>query len=71
MAEQSRNHRIEVARLGSGWAAIHVADYADMDWNTDIVNSGVGRYATREEAVSEAQDWAEAEELPYQENSVS
>ena len=65
--EQSRNHRITVKLLGSGWAAIHIADYEDMDWNTDIVQTGMGRYVTREEAEAEAKFWASAEELPYEE----
>lgn len=28
-------------------------------------NTGIGRYATREEAVREAREWAEAEGLEY------
>lgn len=31
--------------------------------------TGVGRYATREEAIAEAKDWAEAEGLEYQKSS--
>lgn len=31
----------------------------------EIWTTGVGRYATREEAVVEAKGWAEAEELPF------
>lgn len=41
-----------------------------MSWNEDGCgyepwNTGVGRYATREEAVREALAWAEAEGLEY------
>lgn len=62
----SRNHRIVVSLLGSGYAALHVADYEDMDWGTDIVDTGIGRYKTRKEAEQEAEMWAEAEELRYE-----
>lgn len=56
------NSRITVIKLGSGWAAAHVADYEGV---TDVVETGVGRYRTEEEAKDEAMDWAEAEGLPY------
>lgn len=29
--------------------AIMLADYEDMNWNTDIAQTGIGRYKTREE----------------------
>lgn len=57
-----------VAKLGSGWAAVMLADYEDMDWGTDVVNTGIGRYATKQEAVEEAKPWAEDEGIPFIEN---
>jgi len=60
-----RNYRITVALLGSGYAAIMLADYEDMDWNSDIVQTGIGRYRTRKEAVQEALSWAREEDIPY------
>lgn len=65
MSEVSRNPRIVVMLLGSGYAAVYLADYADMAWATDVWNTGIGRYKTREEAAVEAQEWAEAEGIPY------
>jgi hypothetical protein len=50
----------------SGWLAILIADYEDMDWNPDIVTTGMGRYKTREEAVNEARDWAERNKYPLE-----
>jgi hypothetical protein len=40
-----------------------------MGWHTDVVNTGIGRYATREEAVQEARGWAAAEEMPFREDA--
>jgi hypothetical protein len=63
--EKSRNYRITVMLLGSGYAAVMLADYEDMDWNTDVVSTGIGRYRTREEAEQDAKSWAKAVEIPY------
>jgi hypothetical protein len=63
--EECRNVRITTALLGSGYAAVKLADYADMDWNTDVVQTGIGRFRTRKEAISEAMSWAREEDLPY------
>jgi hypothetical protein len=61
-----RNFRIRVMLLGSGFSAVMLADYEDMDWNTDIVQTGIGRYKTREMAEIEAKDWARSEQIPYE-----
>lgn len=58
-----RNHRISVTHGGSGYFAVMLADYADMQWGTDIVQTGIGRFKTRAEAVEEAQTWAKAENM--------
>lgn len=31
---------------------------------SEPINTGMGSYATREEAIPEARDWAEAEDVP-------
>ena len=40
-----------------------------MSWSRDGFyepwNTGFGRYSTREDAIREAREWAEAEELEY------
>jgi hypothetical protein len=66
MAMESRNHRISVMMVGSmgRYAAVHLADYEDMGWHTDILNTGVGRYSDRKSAIIEARDWAEADGIP-------
>lgn len=61
---RSRNHRLTVGLLGSGWAAIELADYEDMDWGTDVTRTGIGRYKTREEAIKEAECWSGSDQLP-------
>jgi hypothetical protein len=56
---------ITVTQGGSGWFAVEMwynnEDYGFWEpWQT-----GIGRYATREEAVAEAQQWAKEMELAY------
>jgi hypothetical protein len=59
------NHRIDVDQLGSGWAAVHLVDVTDNHGTyTDIQNTGIGRYRTREEAVKEAKSWSRSDEIP-------
>jgi hypothetical protein len=58
--------KIEVALLGSGWAAlmlVFVRDASGKYW--DVERTGVGRYATRDEAVFEAKSWALSEDIDY------
>ena len=59
-----RNFRISVTHGMSGYFAVMLADYEDMEWNTDVVNTGVGRYRTRDQALTEAQSWAKDEGIP-------
>ena len=35
--------------------------YSENQWYWDVINTGIGRYATREEAIEEAKEWAEAD----------
>jgi len=65
---KSRNHRITTTEGMSGYFAVMIADYEDIDWNPDIVTTGIGRYNTKKEAIKEAKQWAESEELPYVEH---
>lgn len=67
--ETTANGRIEVSKLGSGWAAIHVVDvYVGDEFRyCDIHQTGMDRYQTRLEAVYEARDWAAAEGIPFNE----
>jgi hypothetical protein len=61
----ARNFRIAVTQGVSGYFAVMIADYEDMDWNADVVQTGIGRYKTRDKAEQEAKSWAEEEEIPY------
>ena len=65
VASKTRNFRIGVTFGMSGYFAVMYADYEDIDWNADVVQTGFGRYKTRDEAVCEAKSWAEAEDLRY------
>lgn len=56
---------VTVSELGSGWAALQIAilETNDATRYEDVWRTGMGRYATREEALEEAKSWAEFEEL--------
>ena len=60
-----RNFRISTTQGMSGHFAVKLADYEDMDWNTDVVQSGVGRYKTKVDAEKEALSWANEEKIPF------
>jgi hypothetical protein len=60
-----RNYRISTTHGMSGYFAVMLADYEDMGWNTDVVNTGVGGYSCHEDAIREAISWAEEEDIPY------
>ena len=63
--EKLSNHRIEVARLGSGWAAIHTVDVTDEKGTyRDVQQTGIGRYLTEAEATMEASMWSKSDEIP-------
>lgn len=68
MSEKIIEECISVEELGSGWAAVHrvlVAEHDDIQnayW--DIQQTGVGRYRTRTEALQEAVNWSESDEIP-------
>ena len=64
MSNGIRNYRIGVTSGISGYFAVMLADYEDMGWNTDVVQTGIGRYKKKEDAVKEAKQWAQAEEIP-------
>lgn len=51
---------------GSGYGAIHLRWYADIN-GYDCEQTGIGRYDTLDEAIKEAKEWAEAEEIEYRE----
>lgn len=57
---------IAVQELGSGWAAV-MYHMAEEDGHTfpEPWDTGVGRYATRTEAVRDARSWADAECVPF------
>lgn len=65
--ERLDNFRLETCRLGSGWAAVLLVDVTTEDGTyTDVQQTGLGRYATREEAEVEARQWAEVEDIAYE-----
>lgn len=65
MSETCRNHRITVTQGMSGFFAVMIADYEDMDWHPDAVMTGMGRYKKQSDAVIEAEAWAEVEGIPF------
>lgn len=54
---------ITVSLLGSGYAAIHMRWYDDMN-GYDVQQTGIGRYRTREAATTEAIVWAQSDNIP-------
>ncbi len=58
----SNNRHIEVDWGGSGWFAVLVV--TDDEGFKEPWQTGVGRYATREEAVKEAIGWSISDEIP-------
>lgn len=57
---------LTVLKLGSGYAAVHMVEvktegYSGTYW--DIQQTGIGRYATHEEAAGEARGWSTTEEI--------
>lgn len=70
MTDKILDQYISVSLLGSGWAAIHFVEVLEQGkkmpyW--DVQQTGIGRYKTKQEAISEAKLWAEAEKLKYKE----
>lgn len=66
--EVIQGQEITVQLLGSGWAAVHTVlvfeTGSDKPPYWDIQNTGVGRYKTREEALTEARMWSQSDEIP-------
>jgi hypothetical protein len=63
---------VEAKLLGSGWAAVMLVHVEALDCEgeslgnyVDVQATGYGRYATREEALTEGRAWAETEGLPF------
>jgi hypothetical protein len=54
--------RIVIARLGSGYAALHMRYYDDIE-GYDVCQTGYGRYHTRAEAIKEAKAWSKSDEI--------
>lgn len=65
MKEVVSNPRITVSLLGSGYAAVEYVDVTDDHGAyTDVQQTGIGRYKTANEALIEAEMWAETEGIP-------
>lgn len=58
---------ITTTKGGAGWFAIHVWWNPDMGGFWEPWQTGIGRYATRQEAEAEGRTWAEAEDMQFRE----
>lgn len=61
-------HFMTVQHLGSGWAAVMMwqnNEEADIGVFSEPWQTGIGRYATQAEALAEAEQWAEADDVPF------
>jgi hypothetical protein len=52
---------IEVVKLSSGYAALHIIDVTNPDGSSysELKDTGFGRYTTQLKALYEAREWAE------------
>ena len=65
MSERVRNRRLMVSEWVPGcWIVLVLADSADRDWHTDVIETGLGRYRTEGEAVMAALEIAERLGIP-------
>ena len=74
MKEEARNYRISVTKGISGYFAVFVAEFnigKSKGWYTDIINTGIGRYKTRKEAIQEAEEWSISDEIPLEKGLIS
>lgn len=71
MVEQEGALWVTTQELGSGWAAVMLVAIECMEGDeriggyVDVMDTGVGRYATKAEAQAEGRTWAESENLPF------
>lgn len=67
MNQFNKDHKthIQVSLLGSGWAAVQLWWAPEHGGFWEPYQTGVGRYATKEEAIQEAKEWALAEEMEF------
>lgn len=58
--------------LGSGYAAVHMVRVEEEGRGSywDVQQTGIGRYATLEEAKAEARDWAVSDGIPLEPATV-
>lgn len=71
MSSRCRNKRISISKGMSGFYAVLIADFEDMGWETDIIESGIGRYADEEGAISEAKEWSMETKIPLDSSVLS
>lgn len=59
-SEKESDFIMTVQLLGSGWASVLMCTVTREDGSTypDVMETGIGRYATKAEAVIEAKQWA-------------
>lgn len=53
---------ITVMLLGSGYAAVHMRYYDDME-GYDIQQTGIGRYVQKKAAITEARSWSASDDI--------
>jgi hypothetical protein len=58
-----RNFRTSISHGMRGWFAVLLADYEDIGWSTDVVQTGIGSYKDKEDAILEAKEWALSEQI--------
>ena len=66
-----RNTRISISKGMCGYYAVLLSDFEDMGWETDIIQSGIGRYSEIEGAISEAKEWSDETKIPLEKGILS
>jgi hypothetical protein len=64
-ADPSKKPYITVTEGMSGHFAVQVWWNPDLGGFWEPWDTGIGRYATQEEAITEAKDWARQDEMEY------
>lgn len=67
MTDEHKTHIAVTGPALSGYFAVMYWWNPEMDGFWEPWQTGIGRYATREEAVKEGKAWAEAEGLEFRE----
>ena len=65
-----RNQRLSVTIGMPGWFVVLIADFEDLNFATDVITTGIGRYKDRKSAELEAIEWSKSELIPIEKGAI-